>query len=365
MSTSSGSSTQRATGPYLLGIEGLPRRYTWQDLKDLIRKQATHNCWTEMAVLSNGQSDGKGAARVPKADEATKLFNYLAQTLVENSPLVVHMWNIGGPIAIMTRCNCGGASQVHRSNDESARVSAMAVDPRWQNFTPTSPLAGTGRSYPLVQAQAQAGTYPSQFMASAQRNNMPVDTTQVTLAMRGVQIGPRASQAAQQQMYQARSTQQYPRDQQQQRQPAQIPMYAANATGTPINISQGIVRTECRGVFVNGLSFKASTKDIEKHFARAGPIVKVDLQRDTQSGRSKGNCTIQYVNADSVAAAIAIFNGQEFWGMPLNVRRDKEATPVNVPITTSNARSRAGRTTTEPIIVNGSQPRKDSVLSCR
>lgn len=91
MSTSSGSSTQRATGPYLLGIEGvskpmrrlrpltdrpqLPRRYTWQDLKDLIRKQAAHNCWTEMAVLSNGQSDGKGAARVPKADEATKLFS--------------------------------------------------------------------------------------------------------------------------------------------------------------------------------------------------------------------------------------------------------------------------------------------------
>jgi hypothetical protein len=117
-------------------------------------------------------------------------------------------------------------------------------------------------------------------------------------------------------------------------------------------------QSECRGIFVNGLNYKARTKDIENHFGKAGQIAKVDLQKDPQTGKSKGNCTIQYTNAESAARAIAMFHEQSFMTLRLNVRRDKEATPIDAP-SSSNARSaQAGKTNPEPIIVNGSQVRQ-------
>jgi RNA recognition motif-containing protein len=172
--------------------------------------------------------------------------------------------------------------------------------------------------------------------------------------MNRMQLNSRGgSQPAQYQTYQARQAQQW----QQQQQASQFPLYASNATGTPINISQGIVRTECRGIFVNGLNYRARREDIEKHFSKAGDIIRVDLQKDSTSGKSKGNCTIQYARAESAAEAIKIFHGREFMSMRLNVRKDKEATAINAP-SAGNARStHAGRANMEPIIVNGSQVR--------
>lgn len=53
----------------------LPSRYTWQDLKDLIRQSAEHGIWTEMAVYPNGQTGGTGWARVQRGYEAIALFS--------------------------------------------------------------------------------------------------------------------------------------------------------------------------------------------------------------------------------------------------------------------------------------------------
>jgi hypothetical protein len=53
----------------------LPRRYTWQDLKDLVRKEAAHGIWTEMAFFSNGQSGETGWARVQRDEEASRLYS--------------------------------------------------------------------------------------------------------------------------------------------------------------------------------------------------------------------------------------------------------------------------------------------------
>jgi hypothetical protein len=302
---------------------------------------------------------------------------YLTENLVENRLLIVHLWDISGTPAIFTRCNCRGASQSHPTNDKSTTISAMAIEPGWQRFMPTSPQADLGRLYPMVQAQAQVGAYTNPMVAPAQRMATPMDIIQISSAMNRMQLDSRnTSQIAQYQMYQAAQAHQYQQQQlqrqqqqqqqqrqqqqqqQQQRQSTQLPMYAANATGTPINISQGIVRTECRGIFVNGLNYKARTKDIENHFGKAGQIAKVDLQKDPQTGKSKGNCTIQYTNAESAARAIAMFHEQSFMTLRLNVRRDKEATPIDAP-SSSNARSaQAGKTNPEPIIVNGSQVRQ-------
>jgi hypothetical protein len=52
----------------------LPKGYTWQDLKDLVRKEAAHSVWTEMALFSTGRSGETGWARVQRREEATRLY---------------------------------------------------------------------------------------------------------------------------------------------------------------------------------------------------------------------------------------------------------------------------------------------------
>jgi hypothetical protein len=53
----------------------LPKRYTWQDLKDLVRKEAARGIWTEMAFFSNGQTGETGWARVQRSEEASRLYS--------------------------------------------------------------------------------------------------------------------------------------------------------------------------------------------------------------------------------------------------------------------------------------------------
>jgi len=56
----------------------LPERYTWQDLKDLVRNEAAHGIWTEMASTANGQTGQTGWARVKRDEEAKRLYCKLA-----------------------------------------------------------------------------------------------------------------------------------------------------------------------------------------------------------------------------------------------------------------------------------------------
>ena len=149
-------------------------------------------------------------------------------------------------------------------------------------------------------------------------------------------------------------TQALARQQQATQQPAsQQPVYVSTSIGTPVNASAGVVRTESRGIFVSGLNFKARTRDIESFFGKAGKILKCDLQKDSATGKSKGNATVQYASAEDARKAVQIFDGQKFMSMRLNVRPDREATAV-VPPAASNS-SQASRSNAEPIIVNGSR----------
>lgn len=81
-------------GPYFLCIAGvrcglksqrgtlltnfkLPKRYTWKDLKDLIRPQARHGIW---AVYPYERTAGTGSARVKLKDEADRLYRKTHKT---------------------------------------------------------------------------------------------------------------------------------------------------------------------------------------------------------------------------------------------------------------------------------------------
>ncbi|KAK5129757.1 hypothetical protein LTR08_002823 [Meristemomyces frigidus] len=133
-----------------------------------------------------------------------------------------------------------------------------------------------------------------------------------------------------------------------QQQAARAPMYALSASGTPINTTGGLVRTEARGIFVSNLSFKARTKDVEDLFGRAGEVTKCEVQKDPSTGKSKGVAVIKFATAAEAQRAIDLFHDRLYMNMKLRVRYDKEPTVVGPPPVQASR-------TIEPIIVNGSQ----------
>jgi hypothetical protein len=146
---------------------------------------------------------------------------------------------------------------------------------------------------------------------------------------------------------------------------SQGPMYVSSSTGTHVNVSQGAIKTEVRGIFVSNVDYKATSKDLQRYFGRAGEIVKCQLQKDPATGRSKGNATVQYAVAKDAQNAVRMFNSEKYMDMRLKVRLDKEPVAVGMPSagssssrtkgTASNGRSvQQSRNNAEPIIVNGS-----------
>jgi RNA recognition motif-containing protein len=158
--------------------------------------------------------------------------------------------------------------------------------------------------------------------------------------------------AAQQQPMQSRSQSQIPG-----------PVYVSSSTGTHVNVGQGAIKTEVRGVFVSNIDYKAGTRDLQRFFSRAGEIVHCQLQKDPATGKSKGNATVQYAAANDAKNAVRLFHNEKYMGMRLKVRLDKEPVAVGVPAASSSRSTgtantsrpiQQSRSSTEPIIANGS-----------
>jgi hypothetical protein len=144
---------------------------------------------------------------------------------------------------------------------------------------------------------------------------------------------------------------------------SQGPVYVSSPLGTHVNVGQGAIKTEVRGVFISNIDYKAGTRDLQRFFSRAGEIVNCQLQQDSTTGKSKGNATVQYATANDAKNAVRLFNNEKYMGMRLKVRLDKEPVAVGVPSTSSsrangtastNRPAQQSRNNTEPIIVNGS-----------
>lgn len=354
----------------------LPKRFTWQDLKDLIRQQAAHGVWTEMAVYANGSAAGTGHARVQRTDEAIRLYSefrlirqllecmqiltlvpeYLTEGRHEGRQLKVHLWDITAMPAQFKACNCEAGSPTHPPNigSQGTRFFQMAMASDWQRVMPPSPMADP-RAYTIP----PMSNYPSSQVVNAMPAAMqPLPQQQPTqeqiiAAMSAMGLNPRDP------VHIGQFRQGYLRQQQQQMVPMNTrpSVYTGNAAGLPVNVRQGTIRTEARGVFVSGLNYRASEKDIKAHFCEAGQIVKVaDLRMDASTKKSKGNCTIQYTSAAEAQKAIELFHKKEFMSMRLNVREDKSRVAIDAP-PTSTANSPPSRSLAGPIIVNGSQVR--------
>jgi hypothetical protein len=377
--------------PKLTLYTKLPERYTWQDLKDLVRNEAAHGIWTEMASLPNGQTGKTGWARVKRREEARRLYcklemqqqrvatilrlptAFLASTPVQDKRLRVHLFDTSISPPQVIACTCGHSPCVakNRLADFShATANPSAGQPVANNLGYVQPTAYAVQaplpySYPhaaTMSASVSPHMAPAYSMQSSEVSmaNMRT-TTAIPPEMMAANRAPfmYAQQIAPQQMVNPTQVARY----------SQGPMYVSSSTGTHVNVSQGAIKTEARGIFVSNVDYKASSKDLQRYFGRAGEIVKCQLQKDPATGKSKGNATVQYAVAKDAQNAVRMFNSEQYMGMRLKVRLDKEPVAIGMPSAGSSSRtngSAAGngrtvqqnRNNAEPIIVNGSTCQK-------
>lgn len=123
----------------------------------------------------------------------------------------------------------------------------------------------------------------------------------------------------------------------------------ANANyNTPINVSQGAILTEARGIFISDIKYSVTQSDILNLVSAAGPVEKCELHKDPKSGSPRGSATVTFTNRDSPNVALRMFNGKELAGRKMKIRLDKEMTIVKPG--PNNAYPQ------QPLVVNGSTP---------
>lgn len=138
----------------------------------------------------------------------------------------------------------------------------------------------------------------------------------------------------------------------------QEPVCLRTPTEIHVNVVQGTINTETRGIFISGIDYKASSKEIAQHFSKAGEVVECRLQKDPTNGRSKGKAMVQYTTAENANKAVQMFREQIWMSMRLVVRSDKNSVAVSTPsvlpfgISNSGSVQQSGGNI-DPIIVNG------------
>lgn len=109
---------------------------------------------------------------------------------------------------------------------------------------------------------------------------------------------------------------------------AQSPTYISSGTGLPVNVSQGAVRQEHRGVFIRGLRYSATDRDLGFFIAPIANYLHVEVNRD-KTGKSRGTATALFASYEAANRVVAFCDGREFMGRTLEARLDKETTTVD------------------------------------
>ena len=74
-----------------------------------------------------------------------------------------------------------------------------------------------------------------------------------------------------------------------------------------------------KNIFVGNLDFSANEESIRALFEAYGPVEKVDVITDRDTGRSRGFAFVEMSDSDAADRAIAGLNGTNFGGRALNV----------------------------------------------
>ena len=72
-------------------------------------------------------------------------------------------------------------------------------------------------------------------------------------------------------------------------------------------------------LYVGNLPYNTADADLESMFSAAGTVKSAQVNKDRESGRSKGFGFVEMSSSDEANAAISMFHGKDFNGRPLTV----------------------------------------------
>eukprot|EP00899_Mesostigma_viride_P003527 jgi/Mesvir1/13175/Mv06138-RA.1 len=83
----------------------------------------------------------------------------------------------------------------------------------------------------------------------------------------------------------------------------------------------------CR-IYVGSIYYDLTEADIIMAFSPFGSVVKIDMPKDSATGKHKGFCFLEYANADAASLAIATMDGMVLAGRKIKVNRPNNVAGV-------------------------------------
>jgi hypothetical protein len=107
-----------------------------------------------------------------------------------------------------------------------------------------------------------------------------------------------------------------------------VPAYSQSSGGLPVNLGQGAVLTESRGIFVQGLNYSARSSDVASliHSVGLRPS-KITILKDSR-GVSKGCASVEFESKADAQYGVTHLHGMSHMDKRLTVRFDTESTVV-------------------------------------
>lgn len=78
-----------------------------------------------------------------------------------------------------------------------------------------------------------------------------------------------------------------------------------------------------KSIYVGNLPHSATEADLRSVFEPHGPVEKVTMVTDRDTGRSRGFAFVEMTNAGDADKAIAALNGSDLGGRPLTINEAK------------------------------------------
>lgn len=200
-------------------------------------------------------------------------------------PLLVHHFDASSRDAVLLMCNCStyypGATG---HSDNRSRITARSVlaaqnIPDWQPITPV-PFVTIPMQHPSMTVPITVGQMHMYTTSAAYYPTMPAMTA-----------------------------------------PTAPPM--TNEHGLPVNIANGVVRTESRGVHISGLVWGVSENDIRELVRPYGRPQAVEVKRSS--------ATIRFGSVEEARQVIERLDQIRFHERRITVKEDRESTPVQDP----------------------------------
>jgi RNA recognition motif-containing protein len=111
------------------------------------------------------------------------------------------------------------------------------------------------------------------------------------------------------------------------------PAYPMTASGIPVNGTDGLLRTESRGIHIKGLNYMCTERDLQGLLSSyGGHPTSIVLPREGRSAKCKGWATAEFATKEEAQIAVSRLNQAQHMGKVVSVRHDKDAASVQGPV---------------------------------